>query len=89
VAWAAQEAGSAPIRWISPEPQTLTETPAWPARRSLGESVDTASLVLAPIVGRLGHKVALEGRLTDALTLDANYVRQSDAEIRWHDRQGS
>ena len=89
VAWAVEEAGSNPIRWISPEPLTLTETPAWPARRSLGESVDTASLVLAPVVGRLGHKLALDGRLTDALTLDANYVRQSDAEVRWHDRQSS
>jgi len=89
VAWAVEEAGSNPIRWISPEPLTLTETPAWPARRSLGESVDTASLVLAPVVGHLGHQLALEGRLTDALTLDANYVRQSDAEVRWHDRQAS
>src|SRR4029077_12639417 len=89
VAWSAAEAGSDPIRWISSEPHTLIETPAWPARRSLGETVDRASPVLAPVIGRLGHQLALDGRLTNALTLDANYVRQSDAEVRWHDRQGS
>jgi hypothetical protein len=89
VAWAVRETGSGSIRWISPEPHTMTETPAWPARRSLGETVDTASPVLAPLIGRLGHRLALEGRLTDVLTLDANYVRRSDAEVYWRDRQSS
>jgi tRNA threonylcarbamoyladenosine biosynthesis protein TsaB len=96
VAWAVEQAtagagartDSASIRWISPHAQTMAETQAWPARRILGETLESASPVLAPTVGRLGHQLALQGRLTDALTLDANYVRQSDAEVQWRDRQG-
>ena len=86
VAWAGEAAGPHPVRWISTEPQCLTETAAWSARRSLGETVDTASLVLAPVIGRLGYQLAIRNQLTDALALDANYVRRSDAEIFWKDR---
>jgi hypothetical protein len=35
------------------------------------------------MVGRLGMQALKEGRVTDALALDANYVRRSDAEIFW------
>src|SRR5262249_34649150 len=37
LAWADEQAGSTPIRWISPVPKTLTETPAWQARRTAGD----------------------------------------------------
>jgi tRNA threonylcarbamoyladenosine biosynthesis protein TsaB len=87
VAWATEQTGSAPIRWISPDPHTLAETAAWPARRSLGETLETASFIVAPVIGRMGHQLAVQGRLTDALALDANYVRRSDAEVYWQDRQ--
>jgi len=39
--------------------------------------------VRAPMIGRLGLAAVAEGRFTDALALDANYVRRSDAEILW------
>lgn len=89
VGWAAEHAGSAPIRWISPQPNSLTDTPAWAARRNAGDMAEAASAILAPVIGRLGYRLALGGRLTDALTLDANYVRRSDAEVTWTDRHGS
>jgi hypothetical protein len=63
----------------------LLETEAWPARQSVGESVHAASPVLAPAIGRLGYRLAQEKRFTDPLTLDANYVRRSDAEVFWKD----
>jgi tRNA threonylcarbamoyladenosine biosynthesis protein TsaB len=88
-AWAVQQAGSMPIRWISPDPRALTETAAWSASRNSGEVVETASPVLAPVIGRLGYQLAGAGRLTDALSLDANYVRRSDAEVSWTDRHAS
>jgi tRNA threonylcarbamoyladenosine biosynthesis protein TsaB len=47
--------------------------------------VATVSSVLAPFIGRIGYERALQGRLSDALTLDANYVRRSDAEMHWKD----
>jgi tRNA threonylcarbamoyladenosine biosynthesis protein TsaB len=85
VAWAAESAGSDPIQWISAEPSQLTETETWETRRSKGESVQAASSLLAPVIGRLGYRLAIEHRLTDALALDANYLRRSDAEASWTD----
>ncbi len=35
------------------------------------------------MIGRIGIAALAEGRFTDALALDANYVRRSDAEIFW------
>jgi tRNA threonylcarbamoyladenosine biosynthesis protein TsaB len=46
-------------------------------------SVDEVSAVLAPHVGRLGHLRAKRGEVVDSLTLDANYVRRTDAELHW------
>jgi tRNA threonylcarbamoyladenosine biosynthesis protein TsaB len=83
VAWAAESAGADRIQWISTDSKSLIETEAWVARRNLGESVHVASSLLAPGIGRLGYRLALANRLTDALALDANYVRRSDAEMSW------
>ena len=81
VAWAADQVGSDPIRWISTEPNCLTETEDWAARRTLGETVQSAPSVLAPVVGQIGYARAMKKRLTDALGADANYVRRTDAEV--------
>jgi len=45
--------------------------------------VDEVSAVLAPYVGRLGCLRAQRGEVVDSLTLDANYVRRTDAELHW------
>jgi tRNA threonylcarbamoyl adenosine modification protein YeaZ len=47
--------------------------------------LDFVSSVLAPSIGRIAHARALHGDVSDALTLDANYVRRTDAEMRWKD----
>lgn len=44
-------------------------------------AVEQVSCFLAPEIGRLGWMRARAGKLADALTLDANYVRHSDAEL--------
>jgi len=44
---------------------------------------ETVSPVLAPVVGRLAYRAAQRGEVADAITLDANYVRRSDAELHW------
>src|ERR1700728_3417638 len=51
--------------------------------------VEQASAILAPHIGRLGYQRALRGELVDALTLDANYVRRTDAELHWKAPTGS
>jgi tRNA threonylcarbamoyladenosine biosynthesis protein TsaB len=48
--------------------------------------IETVSGVLAPFIGKLGHARALRGDVVDAMHLDANYVRRTDAEVKWTDR---
>jgi tRNA threonylcarbamoyladenosine biosynthesis protein TsaB len=62
------------------------ETPGAP-RAAL--PIDEVSPILAPHVGKLGYLRAQRGELSDALTLDANYVRRSDAELHWKDPAAS
>lgn len=45
--------------------------------------VEIVSPVLAPSIGRIGYARAQRGQLSDALSLGANYVRRSDAELHW------
>lgn len=45
--------------------------------------IDEVSAILAPHVGRLGVQRARLGEVVDSLTLDANYVRRTDAELHW------
>ena len=50
-----------------------------------GARVTSVSAALAPVIGRLGFERAIRGEVLDALRLDANYVRRSDAEAAWKD----
>ena len=43
--------------------------------------IERTSAALAVSIGRLGHERAKRGDLVDPVQLDANYVRQSDAEV--------
>jgi hypothetical protein len=68
---------------VSPAPELL---PAGLVQVHLpGVRVEVVSAALAPSVGRLGFERAKRGDLVDALRLDANYVRRSDAEAAWSD----
>ena len=71
------------IAWVSPDAALLANEPVWKARENCGESIGVASATLAGIAGRIGARRLQEGKTTDALGLDANYVRRSDAEIFW------
>jgi tRNA threonylcarbamoyladenosine biosynthesis protein TsaB len=71
------------ISWVSTDPECVLTEEAWKAREMRGERVDRVSIVRAPMIGRMGLAALAEGRFTDALALDANYVRRSDAEIFW------
>ena len=79
-------AASSDLAIVTPVPELLAgamsrcET----AQPSAGRiSVDRVSAVLAPQVGQLGYQKAKRGELADPLTLDANYIRRSDAELHW------
>jgi tRNA threonylcarbamoyladenosine biosynthesis protein TsaB len=80
---AAEAARGERILWVSTDPEGVLDEPAWKARERLGERVEGVSSVLAPAIGRIGLAQFAAGRSTDALSLDANYVRRSDAEVFW------
>ena len=71
-----------PFTVITPVPELiskmLSDHKALPTSR-----VEEASPILAPHVGRLGHIRAQRGGLNDALTLNASYIRCTDAELKW------
>jgi tRNA threonylcarbamoyladenosine biosynthesis protein TsaB len=73
------------VLFPSPTPEAIR--PALDRSALASSDVQQVSGVLAPIIGRLGHVKALRGDLVDGLRLDANYVRRTDAELRWKDRQ--
>jgi tRNA threonylcarbamoyladenosine biosynthesis protein TsaB len=81
--WCAAKAASDGIDWVSTDPNCLTQTSQWSSRLSSNETVHEVSALLAPRIGQIGYRLARQNRLTDALSLDANYVRRSDAELLW------
>jgi tRNA threonylcarbamoyladenosine biosynthesis protein TsaB len=80
---AAEFAKGENISWVSMDAECVVSEEAWKVREMRGEKVESVSSVRAPMIGRLGLTALAEGRFTDALALDANYVRRSDAEIFW------
>jgi hypothetical protein len=79
--WCVGYSGSEPIDWVSTDPACLTRTQQWSSRVALNEFLQETSGLLAASIGQIGYRLAAQNRLTDALTLDANYVRRSDAEL--------
>jgi tRNA threonylcarbamoyladenosine biosynthesis protein TsaB len=83
--WCAAKAASEKIDWVSTDPNCLTQTQQWSSRLALNETLQEISPVLASRIGQIGYRLALQNQHTDSLSLDANYVRRSDAEILWKD----
>jgi tRNA threonylcarbamoyladenosine biosynthesis protein TsaB len=78
-----ERVGSDPVDFVSPTPEAISAallSEAFPHAH-----VITVSAALAPAIGRLGFERARRGEVVDALRLDANYVRRSDAEAAWKD----
>jgi len=63
---------------VTPTPELISIAASAPAM-----PVERVSPILAPVAGQLGYLRAKRGELADALTLEANYVRRSDAELHW------
>jgi tRNA threonylcarbamoyladenosine biosynthesis protein TsaB len=66
---------------VSPTPEALD--PALMTTMLPGHHIESVWGILAPVIGQLGFEQATRGELQNALTLEANYVRRSDAELFW------
>jgi tRNA threonylcarbamoyladenosine biosynthesis protein TsaB len=83
IGWVSHHTEKKRVSWISMDPEKLTAQEPWQTRAEAGERVETSTSILAPAIGRIGWQRALQGHLTDALRLDAEYVRRPDAEVFW------
>ena len=83
--WAGRRVQKERVSWVSMDPEKMTSQAAWQEHVGAGECIAACSVVLAPAIGKIGRVRALEGRLTDVLKLDAEYVRRPDAEVYWKD----
>ena len=71
------------VTWASADPGSLFDEAEVKKRAAAGEEFEYVGGMLAGPVGVLATEELAAGRFTDALGLDANYVRRSDAEIFW------
>jgi tRNA threonylcarbamoyladenosine biosynthesis protein TsaB len=78
--WLAEDGRDLPLIVTPSREAALAVVTARGARSLRLEMVPEA---LAGMIGRLGWRKALQGRTVDALHLNANYVRRSDAESKW------
>ncbi len=79
--WLAAQVVSDQTVLVSPTPEVLLEALHNSPLASC--VVEAVSPFLAAELARLALIRLQQGRLTDALRLDANYVRRSDAELKW------
>lgn len=79
----ATQTGAAKITWTSTTPAALEGAPAWQERAARGEQVLQATAALAPLIGKIGLQRVAKGKVLDALSLDANYVRRPYVEVSW------
>ena len=74
--------GSAEFTIVTPSPEVLGSALSRIEMEHLPlPFVERVSNVLAPMVGQIGYRRAQSGTGSNALTLDANYIRRTDAEV--------
>ena len=83
IRWAGEAAGDQSVAWASPDPASLAGDPGWQERAARGEVLEQVPRLVAPAVARIAVQLAAQNLLTDALSLDANYIRRPDAEVKW------
>jgi tRNA threonylcarbamoyladenosine biosynthesis protein TsaB len=77
------------VCWATPDKELVLGAPWWAKREQAGDRAEVVTAVLAPRIGQIGYLQARAGKLVDALALDANYIRRSDAERSWKDTTGA
>lgn len=77
------ETSGHPVRWVTPDPELVETQLAWQSLASVGHVVETLQPPFTELLGCLAYRKFCQGFTTDALSLDANYVRRSDAEVFW------
>jgi tRNA threonylcarbamoyladenosine biosynthesis protein TsaB len=77
------KASDSEVTWVSLDPELLENLGSFKTRLSRGDQSIRCTVELAPAIALLAQERAAAGKFSDPRTLDANYVRRSDAEIFW------
>lgn len=80
-----QRCGSIAVLWRTPDPELLRTVSQWSARQLTGDLLESVAPPFASELAALAHRKFSSGQVVDSLSLDANYVRRSDAELFWKD----
>ena len=80
---AAELTGGERIAWAFTDAACVFDTVEWKKRENLNEGTELVSGPLYAAIARIARNQIVAGKAIDALRLDANYVRRSDAEIFW------
>jgi tRNA threonylcarbamoyladenosine biosynthesis protein TsaB len=75
--------GTHPVNWVTPDPSLILSQRSWQERATLGDTLFCPTEVLADSIAELAEERAQREEFSDPVTLDANYVRRSDAELLW------
>ena len=76
--------GNSPCTIVTPTPEVLAQEMNLHPCGTANLKVETVPNILAPIVGSIAaRRAARSERLENSLSLDANYVRRTDAELKW------
>lgn len=78
-----QLTGRESVALVSPTPEVVE--PHLARSNFPNAALERTSPLLAAEIGRLGYLRASCGEAIDPIGLDANYVRRSDAELKWRD----
>lgn len=83
LAFVKQRTAGDSVQYFSLEPELLSGLQGWSEFELRGSQSFKLEPGLANSIGELAEAKAAMGEFTDVLSLDANYVRRSDAEIYW------
>jgi tRNA threonylcarbamoyladenosine biosynthesis protein TsaB len=71
------------VTWVTLDLAIIEKVEKLRIRAARGDKLVEGNPELASVLGELAEERAKEGKYSDPVTLDANYVRRSDAEIFW------
>lgn len=77
------ESNGQAVRWVTPDAELLDALPAWHVLEAKGHVLERVAPPFALRLGQLAYRKFRKQETTDGLSLDANYVRRSDAEVFW------
>jgi tRNA threonylcarbamoyladenosine biosynthesis protein TsaB len=78
-----RQAGREVVTWVTLDPEMIRDTATLQQRITSGDRIALCPNYLAEIIGAVAEEKAARSEFSDPVTLDANYVRRSDAEIFW------